>query len=193
MKFEVKNRKLLINEYFKVEKVKVAFDYHNSARTAEAERFNLIRGVAVSALLYHKEKDAVLLVKQFRYSTAEAGYPWLMELPAGLTDDDEMPDQAIERELIEETGYHVTGLKEIQRFFVAPGCTDEEIILYYGEISEADKVAPGGGLAIEHEDIDIIFLPVAELADYITTGKIRDSKSIIGFYWLINYKNIPGK
>ena len=185
MKFEVIERKLRIDEYFKVEEVKVEFDYHNGKDTARAQRFNLIRGNAVSALLYHKEKDAVLLVKQFRFSTAEAGYPWLLEIPAGLTDHDELPVTAIKRELIEETGYKVDHIEEVSRFFVAPGCTDEEIILYYGEIDESDKVAPGGGLSSELEDIEIIFLPLTDLAKYISSGRIHDAKSIISFYWLL--------
>jgi len=185
MKFKVIERKLLIDEYFKVEKVKVEFDRHNGKDTAIAQRFNLIRGHAVSALLYHKKKDAVLLVKQFRFSTAEAGYPWLLEIPAGLKDPGEDTLTAIKRELIEETGYKVDSLEEISRFFVAPGCTDEEIIIYFGEIEDSDKIASGGGLSTELEDIDIIFLPVSDLANYIASGKIHDAKSIISFYWLL--------
>jgi len=36
---------------------------------------------------------------------------------------------AVKRETIEETGYKIDNFEEISRFFVAPGCTDEQIIL----------------------------------------------------------------
>lgn len=188
MKYKVNKRELLIDDYFKVEKVQVEFDKHNESDRNFARRFNLIRGKAVTALIYHKEKDAILMVKQFRYSTAEAGYPWLLELPAGLNDKNEDHRVAMQRELIEETGYKANDLREIHKFFVAPGCTDEEIILFYAEVDESDKVAKGGGVENEHEDIEIDFLPVSDLEEYIKTGKIHDAKSIIGFYWFLENK-----
>ncbi|MCF7913027.1 MAG: NUDIX hydrolase [Candidatus Cloacimonetes bacterium] len=186
MKYKVKSRKLLINEYFKVEKAQVEFDQHFSDQSVEVQRFNLLRGFAVAPLIYHRDKNAIIMVKQFRYSTADAGDPWLLELPAGLVEKDEDPRVAVKRETIEETGYKVDKFREISRFFVAPGCTDEQIILYYAEVSETDRISDGGGVPDEHEDIKLIFIPVSELQSVIDEGKIKDAKSIIAFYWFLN-------
>ena len=188
MKYKVKSRKLLIDEYFKVEKANVVFDQHYSDEAVEVQRFNLIRGYAVAPLIYHRDKKAIIMVKQFRYSTAVAGQPWLVEIPAGLVEKDEDPMIAVKRETIEETGYKIDQFKEFSRFFVAPGCTDEQIILYYAEVSESDKISEGGGVPEEHEDIKLIFLPVDELQSAIDSGKITDAKSIIAFYWFLQHK-----
>ncbi len=189
MKYKIKNRKLLIDEYFKVEKATVEFDQHYSNYSVEVQRFNLIRGFAVSILIFHKEKDSILLVRQFRYSTAEAGFPWMLELPAGLVEKDEPPLLAAQRETLEETGYQVGQIQEIKRFFVAPGCTDEEIILYYAEVSENDKINSGGGAEGEHEDIKLFFLPADSIQEYIDNNEIIDSKTLIGFYWFLQNKH----
>jgi ADP-ribose pyrophosphatase len=185
MKYKIKSKKLLIDEYFQVEKASVEFDQHYADQPVEVERFNLLRGFAVCTLIYHKEKEAIIMVRQFRYSTAEAGYPWLLELPAGLANRDEDVVLAAKRETLEETGYQVSDLAEIKRFFVAPGCTDEMIILYYGEVTEKERLTGGGGMDDENEDIKLFFLPVSELPDYIRDNKTVDAKSLIGFYWYL--------
>ena len=187
MNFKIKKRSLLVNEYFKVEKAIVEFDQHFDEEPVETIRFNLIRGFAVTTLLYHKEKNALILVKQFRYSTAEAGYPWMIELPAGLTETDENPLIAAKRETLEETGYLTNNLIEINRFFVAPGCTDEQIILYYAEVDENSRISSGGGVNGENEDIKLIFLPV-DLIDDFMENEVIDAKTIIGLNWFKNNK-----
>lgn len=188
MKYKIKSKKLLIDEYFKVEKVDVEFDQHYTDKPVEVQRFNLIRGYAVAPLIYHRDKKAFIMVRQFRYSTADAGHPWLVEIPAGLVEKDEDPLVAVKRETIEETGYKVDKFEEFSRFFVAPGCTDEQIILYYAEVTEADRISAGGGVPDEHEDIKLIFMPVEDIQSAIDQGKIMDAKAIIAFYWFLNNK-----
>lgn len=188
MKYKIKSKKLLVDEYFKVEKAQVEFDQHFSDDRVEVTRFNLLRGFAVTSMLYHKEKDAIILVRQFRYSTAEAGHPWLVELPAGLMEKGEAPLYAAKRETIEETGYQLKDAIEISRFFVAPGCTDEQIILYYGEVTENDKITEGGGVEDEHEDIKLFYLPVKDIKDFLHEQTL-DAKTIIGLHWFLEHHN----
>lgn len=192
MKFKVKSKKLLVNEYFKVEKTKVVFDQHFTDESVEVTRFNLLRGIAVATLLYDRDKDAIVLVRQFRYSTAEAGHPWLVELPAGLTEPKEEPVIAAKRETLEETGYKIDELKEIMRFYVAPGCTDEMIIIYYGEVDNAMRITQGGGAEGENEDIKIIMLPVPEIADFLERETV-DAKTIIGLNWFLANRTVNRK
>jgi ADP-ribose pyrophosphatase len=41
-------------------------------------------------------------------------------------------------------------------FYVSPGGTCERVLLYYGEVGEADRVSAGGGLASEQEDLQLV-------------------------------------
>ncbi|DAZ97347.1 TPA: hypothetical protein N0F65_010781 [Lagenidium giganteum] len=66
--------------------------------------------VVVFPFLTSAEADPrVILIRQYRPPVGK----WVLELPAGLIDPDETPEQAATRELLEETGYHATRVLHI--------------------------------------------------------------------------------
>lgn len=72
------------------------------------------RGNGATILLYNREKQSVVLIRQFRVATWVNGNPdgRLIETCAGLLDDDE-PEVCIRKEAVEETGFEVG---EVQKF-----------------------------------------------------------------------------
>ena len=61
------------------------------------------RGQAAALLPYDPIADAVVLIEQFRFPALAAGVePTLVELPAGLCEDNEDPADTIRREMREE-------------------------------------------------------------------------------------------
>ncbi len=105
-----------------------------------------------------------------------------------------MPDPTItlRRELMEEIGYRVNSFRKIASFFVSPGGTSERIHLFYAAISPKDKIASGGGLVSEGEDVRMVTMGVKEALYKISTGDIVDAKTIIGLQWLqINRETLP--
>ena len=53
------------------------------------------------------EDDKIVMVKQYRHPIEQIIY----ELPGGFIDENEPPETAIQRELLEETGYSFTSIQ----------------------------------------------------------------------------------
>jgi len=57
-------------------------------------------------------------------------------------------------------------------------------MLYYAEVGNTDRIAAGGGLVSEGEDIQLIEVALPELWRALDAGEIMDAKTIIGVMWL---------
>jgi ADP-ribose pyrophosphatase len=84
------------------------------------------RGRASALLPYDPVADAVVLIEQFRFPALAAGIdPVLVELPAGLCEDDEPPDVTIRREMREEMAMNADSISWIGRYMLTAGGADE--------------------------------------------------------------------
>jgi ADP-ribose pyrophosphatase len=149
----------------------------------------LRRGQAVAIVLYDPDRDAVVLVEQFRLPALLAGSsPWQLEAAAGLIDTDETPEAVAIRETREETGLALIGEPIlIQRYLSSSGNSDESVVLFCGRV---DSAAAGGvhGLAAEHEDIRIVVKTLAEIEAMLDAGAIQSGHTLIGLYWLLRHR-----
>ena len=137
-------------------------------------------GVGVAVLPYDPARRVALLVRQLRNGPLVAGFdaPWLLEAPAGLVDAGEETAAAARREALEEVGVRLLGLEPLGVPFSCPGVSTERISLYLGAYREADRVSAGGGLAVEHENIEVVEMPLATLADMADAGELADLKTL---------------
>lgn len=126
-------------------------------------------GVVIAAL---KDKDTVLLVKQFRYPLKQTVY----EFPAGKLEPAENPDFAAKRELEEETGYRANNWKSLGYINTSPGFCDEKLYLYLAEDLKFVGAHPDEG-----ENIKCCEFSLKELKNMITDGTINDAKTICAF------------
>ena len=62
------------------------------------------------------EDNQVILVRQYRHAAGEE----LLELPGGVIEKDESPEQAARRELLEETGYEFDDLEFLSALYANP-------------------------------------------------------------------------
>ena len=115
-------------------------------------------------------KGKVALVRQFRYAYQEE----LLEIPAGKLERGEDPMLAAKRELEEETGLVASELKPLFTLYPTPGYTNEKIYIY-----EASGVTLGKQHLDEGEFLNVVFLPVEEVARMIEKREIRDAKTIV--------------
>lgn len=114
---------------------------------------------AVMAFCSFENGDIVLL-RQFR----PAVNTYLYESPAGLVDAEETPEEAIKREVYEETGLTV---KEAKLFaptsYNSAGMCDESLAVYLATVE--------GEISLEHkeenEDIEVIVLKADDIEQFM--------------------------
>lgn len=147
----------------------------------EFSRLKVAREDAACVFIYNEEKDAVVLIKQFRYPIADKVRGPVYEIVAGKLDEGEEPVGAALREAEEECGYRVqpANIKLLASFFVSPGYTSERFFLYYATVKSRDKAGKGGGLENEHEHIDIIEMPSKDFLALAEENRLEDGKTLM--------------
>ncbi|WP_343039355.1 NUDIX domain-containing protein [Microvirga makkahensis] len=136
-------------------------------------------GDAAAVLPYDVERRKVILVRQFRAPVMHReGHPDFLEAIAGLLDEDE-PETCARRESMEEAGLRVVRLEPLGRFWSAPGATTERLHLFLAPYTEADRIAEGGGLADEHEEIEVLEVGFDDVVDFIADNTIADMKTMV--------------
>jgi ADP-ribose pyrophosphatase len=111
----------------------------------------------------------VALVRQPR----EAARKQLLELPAGTLEEGEQPLESARRELAEETGLTGGSWRELAAFYTTPGFCRERMHLFAAEGVQSGPASPE-----EDEQLELVRLPVGEVAAYL--GEIEDAKTLAG-------------
>jgi GDP-mannose pyrophosphatase NudK len=169
---------------------KITYQYIKADGTSQTQsREAYDRGNGATILLYNKAQQTVILTRQFRLPTFVNGNAtgMLIEACAGLLDKDN-PEDCIRRETEEETGYKVTDVRKIFEAYMSPGSVTEILYFFIAEYSKAMKVTEGGGLEQEEENIEVLELHIDEAMRQITTGEIKDGKTIM----LLQYVKLHG-
>ncbi len=174
---------MVFDDKFKVLETRLQFEKFDGQMSPPVRRLTFERGDAAAALLWHRDRQRLLLVEQFRHPTYKKGPGWIIETVAGMVKPGEDPEAAMRREILEETGYQVRELEYIAAFYLSPGGSSERIFLYYAEVSENDLVAAGGGAAGEHEDIRLVEYSRSEIEAALDRGEIVDAKTLVALQW----------
>lgn len=125
-------------------------------------------GVVIIAF---KDKNTILLVKQYRYPIAKT----VLELPAGKLEKGEDPFEAAKRELEEETGYCANKWTDLGYINTSPGFSDERLYLYLAQDLEFTQCHPDEG-----EIIQAFEYKYEDVLEMIENGEINDAKTICG-------------
>jgi nudix-type nucleoside diphosphatase (YffH/AdpP family) len=146
-------------------------------RTMAREILNSADAAAV--LPYDPEQRKVILIRQFRAPVMHVeGREAFVEAVAGLLDEDE-PEACARRETMEEAGIRVRTLEPVVTAWSAPGITTERLHLFLAPYTAADRVGEGGGLADEHEEIEVLEIGIDELMRLLEQGAIADMKTLV--------------
>lgn len=162
------------------------FDYYFVSRRKESKLKLLTKDINAEGVVIYpvlkNEPDKIVMIRQYRYPLDD----YLYELPAGLIDEGETPQQSAVREMKEETGLDFTvytGGNDAYRrpFFMGPGFTDESCNAVFGfaqgEINR-DTME-------DTETIQVIIVDKMEAARILKEEKV----SIRAAYLLMNFIN----
>jgi len=134
---------------------------------------SVVRHAGSAVMMAMDEKDRILLVRQYRLPADD--YMW--ELPAGKIDDGEKALQAAKRELAEETGYKAKTWTKLATFYVSPGYVQERMTIFL-----AKDLKSGDATPMDDEQIETRWFKKKEVGDMIRDGKIKDAKTMVGFF-----------
>lgn len=180
-----------VSDRIRVRDVRLLSDHYGTLKTttfdwrrADGEwqtlsRETYDRGGAATVLPYSLAQRTVVLVRQFRYPAYVGGHDGLMiEAIAGLLDGEEA-EVRIRAEAEEESGYRLHRARKVFEAFMSPGALTEKIHFFVSEYEPGMRIGPGGGLAHEGEDIEVLELAVDEALAMIADGRIVDAKTIM--------------
>lgn len=188
-KVHIKATEILSDEHYTLKKI--TFDIVKKDGSTEAQSREVFdHGNAATALLYNRQAQTIILTHQFRIATFVNGNEsgMLLETPAGLLEKDEHPRDSILREIKEETGYEVPDVQQVMAVYSSAGSLTERIYLFVAEYQKDQKVAAGGGLEEEGEEITVKEIPFSAAIDMMQHGEIKDAKTVL----LLQYAVIHG-
>lgn len=128
--------------------------------------------VAIIALL---DNGNLVMERQFRYAPQQE----FIELPAGKIDHGEDTLLTAKRELLEETGYVAHEWTHISTAWPCIGFSDERM-----EYFLARGLTHIGSQLDEGEFLEVFELSPQEAIEWVRVGKITDSKTIVGLFWM---------
>ncbi|MGB5919533.1 NUDIX hydrolase [Arcobacter sp.] len=184
----IKNFKTSILEDTKfVHPVKLTYNQNGIDKTWEAVKsFD-----SVAVLLYNVDKNAFLLVKQFRapvYLNDKSNL-CTYELCAGIIDKDISLKMIVKEEIDEECGYDVPleNIEKITSFYTNVGVSGGKQNLYYAQINDSMKTHNGGG--IHDEQIETMYLPIDKYKEFIyDESKAKTPGLMFSFVWFMENK-----
>jgi len=128
--------------------------------------------VAMLALL---DNGKLVMERQYRYPLHRE----FIELPAGKIDEGEDILVTAQRELLEETGYVAREWIHLTTAWPCIGYSDERM-----EYFLARGLTHQGSRLDEGEFLEVFELSPEEALQWVRAGKIDDSKTIVGLFWL---------
>ncbi len=178
------------NGFFRMEKYQLQHTLFAGGWSGEITRELFVRGNCVAVVLYDVQRDAVILIEQFRVGAIDKpiNTPWLIEIVAGIMEDGETAEDVARRESLEEAGCEILELIRINSFYLSPGGSSEKITLFCGLIN-SENVGGLHGVADEHEDILVRAVPFAEAYEMVARNEIDSAIPILALQWLALHRH----
>ena len=135
-----------------------------SPRTATEHDFYIIETRNWVNVIPITADHQVVMVRQYRHGSREV----TLEIPGGLVDDDDTPQEAAMRELLEETGYRAEEMVQIGDLNPNPAIFANRVYTYVAQnLRKVGDPSPD-----QTEDIEVVLIPLSEIKELIRKGTI---------------------
>lgn len=133
-----------------------------------------LRHLAVAAVV--NDRQEVLMMWRHRFITNS----WAWELPMGLVEEGESPEEAAAREVLEETGWRPGPIKPLIYAELTNGITDSQHYVF-----RADGATHEGPPTEKNESDRIEWIPLSQVRAMIDRREIVSSGSLVGLLYLL--------
>jgi len=171
-----------------VKPIAIKYIQNNESKIWEA----VITHDSVSILLWHKERDAFVLVKQLRPAVfnmnPKDGY--MYELCAGIVDKELSLTQIVKEEILEECGYdvNISQIQKVSKFYTSVGISGASQTLFYAQVDDNMKVSNGGGL--DEECIEVVYISTNEAKKFMFDESYQKTPGMcMAFYWFFDNRD----
>ncbi len=145
-----------------------------SPRTKKAGRFYVIDTNDWVNIIPITEDEQVVMIQQYRHGSKNI----TLEIPGGLVDD-ESPENAALRELLEETGYQGDSVTYLGATNPNPAIFNN--LCHTFLVRNVKKVSETN--LDDNEDIEVTLKPIEEIPSLIADGSINHALVIIAFHF----------
>jgi len=144
-----------------------------SPRTGRPSDFFVVEASPWVNIIPITPQKEVVLIRQYRHGVRSV----TLEIPGGLVENSDSPEEAARRELREETGYADRVLAPLGAVYPNPAIQNNLCHTFL-----AQDVYPVGALQQdEEEDIEVILKPLSEIPRLIRDGEINHALVIAAF------------
>ncbi|MGH7747350.1 MAG: NUDIX hydrolase [Candidatus Dormibacteria bacterium] len=141
---------------------------------AGTRRIEVVEHPGGVVVIAQPDPERIVLVRQYRHAVGSE----LWEVPAGMIERGEPPEETARRELIEETGYRASSLRYLWSIYTTPGFCAERIHFFV-----AEGIEPGPPAPEADERFEIAVWKVADAWALVERDRLRDAKTQLALAW----------
>ena len=149
-------------------------DHAISPRTGQEHDFFIVECPPWVNVIPLTPENKVVMVRQYRHGTRSV----TLEIPGGLVENNDTPEEAAVKELREETGYQTSEMIPLGSVHPNPAIQDNQCYTFLAR----DVFLAGKQQQDDKEDIEVLLCPISEIPRLIKEGEITHSLVLAAFY-----------
>jgi len=149
-------------------------DHAVSPRTGQEHEFFVVECPSWVNVIPLTPENKVVMVRQYRHGTRSI----TLEIPGGLVEDMDTPEETAIKELREETGYKASEMISLGSVHPNPAIQNNQCYTFLAK----HVCLAGEQQQDEKEDIEVLLHPLSDIPRLIKEGEVTHSLVLAAFY-----------